>query len=205
LAKSEQVTFPSHREEKHSSVICIHREETNLPHPNIHSFPRGVTAISQVLWGSIGYAVGACQGATLAADELHREPHSAAGDRGRPDHVTSPVDATGRRRTILFEGDGSLQLTATEVSTMVRRGLRPILFIIVNNGYTIERMIHGMTAHYNDIQPWRNAKLFETFGALEGKYRTYSVKTRGGLEKLFADEQFASADVIQVSERKKNS
>ncbi|KAK4981540.1 hypothetical protein LTR28_003074, partial [Elasticomyces elasticus] len=54
-------------------------------------FPRGVTAISQVLWGSIGYATGSCQGAALAAKEM--------GDA---------------RRTILFTGDGSFQLTAQE-------------------------------------------------------------------------------------------
>lgn len=56
-------------------------------------FPKGVKAISQVLWGSIGYATGACQGAALAAKEL------------------------GIERTILFTGDGSFQLTAQELST----------------------------------------------------------------------------------------
>lgn len=67
-------------------------------------FPKGVTALSQVLWGSIGYSVGACQGAALAAR-----------------------DAGSERRTILFVGDGSLQLTAQEISTMVRLGLKPIM------------------------------------------------------------------------------
>lgn len=67
-------------------------------------FPKGVTAISQVLWGSIGYSVGACQGAALAAR-----------------------DAGEDRRTILFVGDGSVQLTAQEISTMVRHGLKPIM------------------------------------------------------------------------------
>jgi pyruvate decarboxylase len=66
-------------------------------------FPEHVMAISQVLWGSIGYSVGACQGAALAAQEL------------------------GNKRTILFVGDGSLQLTAQEISTMIRRGLKPIM------------------------------------------------------------------------------
>ena len=66
-------------------------------------FPKGVTAISQVLWGSIGYSVGACQGAALAAKEL------------------------GDRRTVLFVGDGSLQLTAQEISTMIRHELNPIM------------------------------------------------------------------------------
>lgn len=67
-------------------------------------FPKGVTALSQVLWGSIGYSVGACQGAALAAR-----------------------DAATDRRTILFVGDGSFQLTAQEVSTMIRLGLKPIM------------------------------------------------------------------------------
>lgn len=67
-------------------------------------FPQGVTALSQVLWGSIGWSVGACQGACLAAR-----------------------DAGDERRTILFVGDGSFQLTAQELSTMIRHGLHPIM------------------------------------------------------------------------------
>lgn len=66
-------------------------------------FPANVTAISQVLWGSIGYALGSCQGAALAAKELQN------------------------RRTILFIGDGSLQLTVQELSTMLRNKLNPIV------------------------------------------------------------------------------
>jgi TPP-dependent 2-oxoacid decarboxylase len=31
------------------------------------------------------------------------------------------------RRTILFVGDGSFQLTAQEVSTMIRHDLKPIM------------------------------------------------------------------------------
>src|SRR5690606_22900370 len=36
-------------------------------------FPPGVTLLSQVLWGSIGYSFGCCQGAALAAKELWEE------------------------------------------------------------------------------------------------------------------------------------
>jgi pyruvate decarboxylase len=72
-------------------------------------FPKGVTAVNQVLWGSIGYSVGACQGAALAAR-----------------------DAGSSRRTILFVGDGSLQLTVQEISTMVRLGLKPIMYVQCN-------------------------------------------------------------------------
>lgn len=75
-------------------------------------FPKDVTAISQVLWGSIGYSVGALQGAALACKE------------NSPD-----------RRVILFVGDGSLQLTVQEISTMIRHGLKPIIFVLNNGGY----------------------------------------------------------------------
>ena len=67
-------------------------------------FPPGVTALNQILWGSIGWSVGACQGAAMAAK-----------------------DAGDKRRTILFVGDGSFQLTAQEVSTMIRNKLKPIM------------------------------------------------------------------------------
>lgn len=67
-------------------------------------FPKDVTAISQVLWGSIGYSVGACLGATLALK-----------------------DSNKARRVILFVGDGSFQMTAQEVSTMIRQDLNPIM------------------------------------------------------------------------------
>lgn len=69
-------------------------------------FPKGVTAINQILWGSIGYSVGACHGAALAAKELN-----------------------ANQRTILFVGDGSFQLTAQEVSTMLREKLKPIMYV----------------------------------------------------------------------------
>ncbi|EON65157.1 pyruvate decarboxylase [Coniosporium apollinis CBS 100218] len=139
-------------------------------------FPKDVTAISQVLWGSIGYATGACQGAALAAKEL------------------------GLRRTILFTGDGSFQLTAQEVSTMLRNKLNPIIFVICNEGYTIERYIHGWDAPYNDVQTWRYKDLPAAFGAKEGEAKTYQVKTKEEVERLFEDKEFADSDALRFVE-----
>lgn len=140
-------------------------------------FPAGVSALSQVLWGSIGYSVGACQGAALAAR-----------------------DAKTDRRTLLFVGDGSFQLTAQEISTMLRNNLKPIIFCICNDGYTIERFIHGMDADYNDVQTWRYKDTVSTFGAKEGQARTYQVKTKDEIEALFHDKDFMAADKLQFVE-----
>ncbi|KAJ9220263.1 hypothetical protein DTO027B5_1223 [Paecilomyces variotii] len=139
-------------------------------------FPKNVTAISQVLWGSIGYSVGATLGAALAASEQ------------------------GKHRTILFVGDGSFQMTAQEVSTMIRQELNIIIFVICNDGYTIERYIHGWEEQYNDIQPWNNKDLVPAFGAKKGHYKTYQVRTVREIEDLFANEEFSSAPFLQFVE-----
>lgn len=140
-------------------------------------FPQGVTAISQVLWGSIGYSVGSTQGAALAAR-----------------------DSGSARRTILFVGDGSLQLTAQEISTMVRLGLKPIIFVICNEGFTIERFIHGMDAEYNDIAQWDFKDLPRVFGADSRKTKSYQIKTKTQVNQLLEDKSFNAADIFQLVE-----
>lgn len=99
--------------------------------------PRGTTFVGQVLWGSIGYAVGSALGCVIAAPQ---------------------------RRSILLVGDGAFQMTAQELSTMLRYNLKPIIILLNNDGYTIERDIHGEKMPYNDIQRWNYHKLHEVFG-----------------------------------------
>lgn len=70
-------------------------------------------------------------------------------------------------------------------------------FVICNNGYTIERYIHGWDESYNDIQPWDIEGLPRVFGAKD-KYKGYKVKTRDELRQLFANQEFASAPYLQV-------
>lgn len=100
--------------------------------------PAGVDVVSQVLWSSIGYTLPAALGTCVAA----------------PD-----------RRTLLVIGDGSLQLTAQEIGTMARVGAAPVILVLNNGGYTIERAIHPTEAPYNDIAPWRYTDLPAAFGA----------------------------------------
>lgn len=138
-------------------------------------FPKDVLGISQVLWGSIGYSVGAAFGAVVAAEEI--DPN---------------------KRVLLFVGDGSLQLTVQEISAMARNHKHPYLFVLNNDGYTIERLIHGETATYNDIQPWDHQKLLDTFKADNAETLRVS-KVKEAVE-LFKDEKFAKNDKIRLIE-----
>jgi indolepyruvate decarboxylase len=95
-------------------------------------FPGKCSLICQALWGAIGYTLPATFGSLIAAPE---------------------------RRHILFIGDGSFQLTAQELSSILRHDLKPIIFLLNNDGYTIERLILGEKSSYNDIQPWKYASL----------------------------------------------
>lgn len=134
------------------------------------TFPSSVSAISQTLWGSIGYTLPAAQGAAMAAREL-----------GRPGRV------------ILFEGDGSSQLTIQAIGTMLKHNLDIIIFLINNDGYTIERYVHGMTASYNDIQMLKYSMLPEAFGAKMGSggnATTTQVRTIDELESLWQSDSF---------------
>lgn len=102
--------------------------------------PAGVTFIGQPLRASIGYTLPAALGAQLAAPG---------------------------RRVILLIGDGSMQLTAQEVGTLLREGCTAIVVLLNNGGYTIERVIHGDEKSYNDIPRWNWALLPAAMGGGE--------------------------------------
>lgn len=138
-------------------------------------FPKNTIGISQVLWGSIGYSVGAAMGASLAASE---------------------IDPT--RRVILFVGDGSLQLTVTEIATMIKWNLKPYIFVLNNDGYTIERLIHGPQAAYNNIPMWKYSKLLDVFGAKD--YESPVVKTVGDIDSLYNNKAFCEPSKIRLIE-----
>ena len=84
-------------------------------------------------------------------------------------------------RAIAMIGDGSFQLTAQEVSTMVRYGVRPIIVLINNRGYTIEAEIHD--GPYNRIKNWNYAGLMKVFNADDGKGLGIHAATVGELDR----------------------
>ncbi len=99
--------------------------------------PQGCKFEIQMQYGSIGWSVGATLGYQAAV--------------------------AGQRRVIALIGDGSFQMTAQELSTMLRYRLKPVIFLFNNGGYTIEVEIHD--GPYNVINNWNYAALVEVFNA----------------------------------------
>lgn len=69
------------------------------------------------------------------------------------------------RRAILLIGDGAAQTTIQELGTFVRLGLKPLVIVLNNDGYTIERALHNPRAKYHDVARWNWSKLATAFGA----------------------------------------
>lgn len=140
-------------------------------------FPPGVKFFSQAFYGSIGYAIPATLGVCLAEKDLGTN-----------------------RRIILVQGDGSAQMTVQELSTFLRYELvNPKIFLINNEGYTVERIIKGPTRSYNDIQAtWNWTELFKLFGDKDGtKHVTSKMETAAELHKF---KSLPNSDKIEFIE-----
>jgi indolepyruvate decarboxylase len=136
-----------------------------------HRLPRGVTFIGQPLWASIGYTMPALLGACLA----------------------SPG-----RRGVLLIGDGAAQMTVQELSTILRAGLCPVIIVVDNDGYTIERVIHGAEQAYNDIARWDWTAAPALFGS-DRVSVARRVTTTGELDDaLLAADSVAQPALIQA-------
>jgi indolepyruvate decarboxylase len=131
--------------------------ENGTAQPGIASIrlPGKTHFISQSIWASIGYTLPAMLGCMLARTE---------------------------GRHLLFIGDGSLQMTVQEISTLLNKGLKPIIFVLNNGGYTIERVILGAASSYNDIAPWTYTALPAAF-CQDRAICTWSVRTIADLQR----------------------
>lgn len=100
--------------------------------------PIGVTFLNQTLRESIGWATPVSFGAAVAAPG---------------------------RRIVLVTGDGSHQLTAQEISQSGCRDLKPIVFVLNNSGYLVERLLGRYPAiAYNDVASWRYSEIPHALG-----------------------------------------
>ena len=108
--------------------------------------------ISQTLWGSIGWATPALFGAMMA-------------DK--------------KRQHIMFTGEGAHQLTIQEMANFFEYDLKPVIFVLNNNGYTVERVLSkDPNDKFNNITNWNYPKLIEGFS----NNKDYFSKTVSTLE-----------------------
>ncbi len=116
--------------------------------------------IGQAFYLSIGYALPATLGASLA----------------------DPA-----RRPIALVGDGAFQMSAQELSSLCRRRSNAVILLMNNGGYTTERIIHE--GPYNDIQPWVYHRLPEVFGGGWGRRVTTEDELEVALQQAFAGNE----------------
>ncbi len=139
--------------------------------------------LAQNSWLSIGYSVGATTGVALA----------------KPD-----------RRPLVFVGDGSFQETVQELSTHVRHGLAPVIFVLDNEGfYGIEQMLVAPgyyrepptqeEDYYNVLHRWRYSALPAVFGTDEAPMSGVEVRTLADLDAVLtglADDTAAGGPLV---------
>ncbi|KAL6929875.1 hypothetical protein ACO0SA_001279 [Hanseniaspora valbyensis] len=165
-------------------------------------FPDRCMGISQVLWSASGYSLGSALGVMTAARdaELYNE-------------------SKHYKRCVVFVGDGSFQFTVQEISTMLKNNLKPYIFVMNNNGYTIDRILHKSTANkptYHDVQPWKIEKILRMFGGRvkgdtqreEGEEASnepincenFKVETVGDFEDMLKSKDFSKPDRLRLIE-----
>src|ERR1700720_1428680 len=103
--------------------------------------PGGARFEIEMQWGSIGWAVPAAFGYSVGLE--------------------------ADRRLVAAIGDGSFQLTAQEVSNMIRHRQEILIFLVNNRGYVIESAIHD--GPYNYYKNWDYAGLIDVFNAEDGR------------------------------------
>ncbi|KAI1826658.1 thiamine diphosphate-binding protein [Xylaria intraflava] len=146
--------------------------------------PKHVRTFVPATWLSIGYMVGAAQGAALAQRELI---------------ASSQYYGIQRARTILFIGDGSFQMTVQELGTIIRHNLDVTIILLNNDGYTIERVIHGLKQEYNDVAAWKYLQAPSFFGAREDTF-VARAKTLGELQGLLEGEALRKVEGFKMIE-----
>ena len=72
-----------------------------------------------------------------------------------------------------FDAYVNMQVTAQDVTTMIRNEQKSIIFLINNGGYTIEVEIHD--GPYNVIKNWNYTGVVEDFNNDDGKLWTVKV------------------------------
>jgi Pyruvate decarboxylase and related thiamine pyrophosphate-requiring enzymes len=136
------------------------------------TLPGEASLLVQPLWGSIGFTLPAAFGAQTACPQ---------------------------RRVVLIVGDGAAQLTIQELGSMLRDGQKPLILLLNNEGYTVERAIHGPEERYNDISLWNWTLLPQVFN-LDPKAQCWRVSQSVQFDEVLArttqSEQLTLVEVM---------
>ncbi len=135
------------------------------------TLPAGTELVAQPIWSSIGYTLPATAGAGLAD----------------PD-----------RRPVLVIGDGAAQMTVQDLSTIAANGLTPVVILLNNAGYTIERALQSPQAAYNDLAAWPWLRLAADLTGDRALTRQVDdlAGLRAALEEAGSSERMAFLDVV---------
>jgi len=126
--------------------------------------------MAQNSWLSIGYSVGAATGVAMAQEKSGKRP-------------------------MVFVGDGSFQQTCQELSTHTRHRLKPVIFVLDNEGfYGIEQMLVSPCYYkqeasdgadfYNNLHPWQYEQLAKVFGSSKSPMTGVTIGTHTELDVL---------------------
>lgn len=98
-----------------------------------------------------------------------------------------------KQRVFAIVGDGAFQMTGIELSTAAKYGMKPIVFVLNNDGYGTQR--HILDGPFNEILQWNYTKLVDVLG----KGIAFKVETLGELDDAIASARKAdSLALIEV-------
>ena len=97
---------------------------------------------------------------------------------------------------VVVVGDGALQQTASELSKLLTLGRAPLIVVINNDGYTIERATHRPAAFYHDIPAWDWTLLPATVAPSSSTLAMRATSSSGLEQALAAARHNADAPVL---------
>ncbi len=97
-------------------------------------------------------------------------------------------------RVISIVGDGAFQMTGIELSTAAKFGMKPIVFVLNNDGYGTQRFI--LDGPFNEILRWNYTKLTELFGVGISKKVTTNGELDAALIEAVANNELYLIEVV---------
>jgi indolepyruvate decarboxylase len=98
------------------------------------------------------------------------------------------------RRCVILSGEGGHQMTANELGTYARYGIKPVFVVVNNGGYMAERVTNRYPDEgYNDLAQWDYSELPRVMGCKD--WFTAKATTVGELDAAMAEASNATTGV----------